>query len=147
MHWCQLFFHNQGIYLNEYMQITKHQLFYHGRSCRIETSPLICSENQWTSFCIIRTYVMKDSRCSSSTCTKSLFLYVVTHNSFFSTWHFFHKYSQDSRWKGSYLLIFFLPISDASQKLRHQLGYCCRDLTSPHSWQSESNMKRLVLSL
>ena len=58
MHRCQLFCHNQGIYLNEY-----------GSSCQIETSPLICSANHWTGFCIIGTSVMKDSRCSLSTYT------------------------------------------------------------------------------
>ena len=64
----------------------------------IETSPLICSANQWTGFCIIGTSVMKDSRRSSSTYTESLFLHVVKHNLlflfFFSIWLFFHEYSR-----------------------------------------------------
>ena len=50
MHSCQLFRHNHEIYLNEYIQVAKHELFYDGGSCRIETSPLICSANQWTGF-------------------------------------------------------------------------------------------------
>ena len=54
MHRYQLFCHNQGIYLNEYMQVAKRQLFHDGGSCRIETSPLICSADQWTDFCIVR---------------------------------------------------------------------------------------------
>ena len=49
----------------------------------IETSPLICSANQWTGFCIIGTFVIKDSRRSSSTYTESLFLHVVRHNLIF----------------------------------------------------------------
>ena len=64
----------------------------------IETSPLICSANQWTGFCIIGTSVMKDSRRSSSTYTESLFLHVVKHNLLFlflcSVWLFFHEYSR-----------------------------------------------------
>ena len=65
----------------------------------METSTLICSADQWTGFCIIETSVMKDSRRSSSTYTKSLFLHVVKHNLrflflFFSIWFFFHKYSR-----------------------------------------------------
>ena len=42
---------------------------------------------------------------------------------------------------GGYLLISFLPLPPASQSLRHQLGYCWRELTSAHSWQPESNME------
>ena len=72
------------------MQAAKDKLFHDGGSCRIETSPLICSVNQWTGFCIIGTSVMKDSRSSSSTYTESLFLHVVNHKllfcCFFSTW-------------------------------------------------------------
>ena len=95
---CQLFCHNQWKYLNEYMQAAQHHLFYDGGSCLIETSPLICSANQWTGFCIIGISAIKDSRYSSSTYTKSLFLH-VKHNLlflfllFFSIWLFFHEYS------------------------------------------------------
>ena len=71
--------------------------------CCIETSPLICSANQWTSFCIIGTSVMKDlRRCSSTyTYTESLVLHVAKHNLFFFSIFFFsftniHD-SQDSR--------------------------------------------------
>ena len=46
MHRCRLFCHNQGIYLEEYIQVTKHKLFHDEVHCRIETSPLICSANQ-----------------------------------------------------------------------------------------------------
>ena len=100
MHRCQLFCHAQGIYLNEYTQVAKHELFHDGDPCRTETSPLICSANQWTDFCIKGTSVMKDSRRSSSTYAESLclFLHVVKHNLhfffqfFFSIWLFFHEY-------------------------------------------------------
>ena len=77
------------------MQAAKHSGSYH-----IETSPLICSANQWTGFCIIGTFVIKDSRRSSSTYTESLFLHVARHNLIFvlffcfSTWLFFHEYSR-----------------------------------------------------
>ena len=32
-------------YFDEYMQVTKHELFHDGGTCRIETSPLIYSAN------------------------------------------------------------------------------------------------------
>ena len=77
------------------MQVAKHYLFNDRGSCCIETSPLICSKNQWTGFCIIGTSVMKDLRRSSSTYTESLLLHVVKHNLlFFSIWLFFHEYSR-----------------------------------------------------
>ena len=62
MHRCQLFCHNQGIYLNEYMDVAKRQLFYDGGSCLKETGTLTCSANQWSGFCIIGISVMKDSK-------------------------------------------------------------------------------------
>ena len=34
---------------------------------------------------------------------------------------------------GSYLFLSFLPLPLASQTFRHQLDYCCRELTSAHS--------------
>ena len=113
MHRSQLFCHNQGIYLNEY-----------GSSCQIETSPLICSANQWTGFCIIGTSVMKDSRRSSSTYTESLFLHVVKHDLFFFLFSLaflsqiftIHRTAGEG---GGYLLIFFQPLPSASQTLRH----------------------------
>ena len=132
---CQLFCHNQGIYLNEYMQEAMHYLFHDGGSCRIETSPLICSANQWTVFCIVGTYIMKDSRPLSSTYTESLFLHVVKHSLLFCfiffficlfiyllIWLFFHEYPRISRTAGEggdYLLISFVPLSPASKTLRH----------------------------
>ena len=97
---------------------------------------------------------MKDSRRSSSTYTADLFLHVVKHNVHFL---FFLLYGFLSRiftihmtaeeegagggGEGGYLLISFLPLPPASQSLRHQLGYCWRELTSAHSWQPESNME------
>ena len=55
-------------------------LFHDGGPCVIETSPLICTGNQWTSFCIVGTTVMEDSRRYSSTYIESLSLHVVKHN-------------------------------------------------------------------
>ena len=122
-------------------------------TCRIETSPLICSANQWSGFCLIGTSVMKDSRRSSSIYTESLFLHVVKHNllflfyflsGFFSRIFTIHRIVGE---RGDYLLISFLPLPTASQTLRHQLGYCCREVTSAHSWQPESNMESLLHAL
>ena len=67
--------------------------------CRIETSPMICSANEWTGFCIIGTSVMQVSRRASSTFTESLFLHVVKHDllflfQFFFYLAFFHEYSR-----------------------------------------------------
>ena len=118
MHRCQLFCHNQEI-----MQVAKHWLVHDGGSCRIETSPLICSSNKWAGFCIIGTSVMKDSRCSSLTYTESLFLRVVKHNLlfcfsfFFSIWLFFSQTFVIDRIAGEggdYLITSFLPLSPAS---------------------------------
>ena len=95
-------------FLNEY-----------GSSCQIETSPLICSANQWTRFCIIGTSAIKDSRRSLSTCTESLFLHVVKHNLlffFFSIWLFFREYSgfTGQQVKGEAIFLYpfyhFLPL-------------------------------------
>ena len=150
MHRCQLFSHNQGIHLNKYMQVVKDEL---GGSCRIETSRLICSVNQRSDLSTIGTSVMKTSRRSSSTYTESLFLHVVNHNLpyLFSCFFFYlvflsriftiHRTAGEG---GGYLLISFLPVLPASQKLGYQLGYCCRELTSAHSWQLESNMESLL---
>ena len=117
MHRSQLFCHNQGIYLNEY-----------GSSCQIETSPLICSANQWTGFCIIGTSVIKDSRRSSSTYTESLFLHVVRHNLIFVLFFCFFYLAFLSRIftihrtageGGGCLPISFLPLPHTSQTPRH----------------------------
>ena len=132
------------------MQAAKDKLFHDGGSCRIETSPLICSVNQWTGFCIIGTSVMKDSRRSLSANTESLFLHVVKHKLFFFVFIYLsfapriftiHRTAGEG---GGYLLITFLPLPPAPQTLRHYLGCCCRELTSAHSWQPEWNMGPLV---
>ena len=103
---------------------------------------------------------MKDSRRFSSTYLKSLFLHVVQHNLLFLLFFFLCFFFflsgfslaniQDYRIApegGRYLLISFLPLPLASQTLRHQLSCCCRELTSVHSWQSESNMDPLLHAL
>ena len=45
---------------------------------------------------------------------------------------------------GGYLFNSSLPLSSASQTLRHQLGDYCRELTSAHSQQPDSNRELLV---
>ena len=40
--------------------IIEHEFFHDGGPYRIETSPLICSANRWTGFCMIGTAVMKE---------------------------------------------------------------------------------------
>ena len=90
---------------------------------------------------------MKDSRRSSSTYTADLFLHVVKHNVHFLCFFFCMAFLSRiftihmTAGGGGYLLISFLPLPPASQSLRHQLGYCWRELTSAHSWQPESNME------
>ena len=43
-----------------------------------------------------------------------------------------------------YLFNSSLPLPPASQILRHQPGNCCRELTSAHSWQPDSDREPLV---
>ena len=52
--------------------------------------------------------------------------------------------SQDSRRRGGYLFNSSLPLLPASQTLRHQPGNYCRELTSAHSQQLDSNREPLV---
>ena len=65
---------------------------------------------------------------------------------FFSIRVFFQEYhdSQGSRVRGGYFFNSSLPLPPALQTIRHQPGYCCRELTSAHSWQLDSNQKPLV---
>ena len=133
------------------MEVAKHELFHDGGSCRIQTSALICSANQWTDFCTIGISVVKDSRRSSSTYAGSLFLHVVKHNLlflyFFSIRYFFHEYS---RFTGQQVKREESPFYNFHLLHRHldiRKSYCCRELTSAHSWQPESNMKPLVLAV
>ena len=99
MHRCQLFCRNQGIYLDEYMQVGWHWLFHDQGACRIKAGLLIYSGNQWSGFNMIGTSVMKESRCTSPiihrksvlTCCKAEFAFLFC---FFSIWLFFHKYSR-----------------------------------------------------
>ena len=92
------------------------------RFCGIETSPLICSVNQWTGFCIIGTSVMKDSRRPSFAYTESLFLHVAKHDLLFVLSAFLSRIFMIHRTaakRGDYLLISFLPLPPLSQTLRH----------------------------
>ena len=122
-------------------------------SYRNQFIDLFCKSVDW--FLYNRDYksVIKDSRRSSSTYTKSLFLHGVKHKLLFLFLFFFfylvflsrifliHRVVDERR---GYLLISFLPLPLASQKPRHELGYCCRELTSAHNWQPESNMEPSV---
>ena len=131
MHRCQLFCHNQEIYLNEHMQVAKHWLFHDGGSGRIETSPLICSANQWTGFCIIGTSVMEDSRCSSHSHTPRVCSYVLQSIICFFCFSFFFlsgfsltnilfiSFISLYPLYPSHLFISFLPLPPASQTLGH----------------------------
>ena len=38
----------------------RNELFHDGVPCHIESSPLVCSENQWTGFYMIGTSIMKE---------------------------------------------------------------------------------------
>ena len=115
---CRLLCRNQGIYLDEYIQVTKHKLFHEGDSCRIETSPLICSANQYTDFYTIGTSLMKELRRSSPiilrksvlTCRKAeitFFGFFFFCLGFLSQIFTIHRAAGEG---GSYLFIFFLPL-------------------------------------
>ena len=124
----------------------KHSLFHDGSSCHIETSPLICTANQSMNWFLYN----KDLCHLHPPYTKSLFLHFVSHNSpfflpgFLSGIFTIYRITHEG---GGYLLISFLLLLPASQTLRHQLDYCCRELTSLHSWQPELNMDYLVHAL
>ena len=124
----------------------KHSLFHDGSSCHIETSPLICTANQSMNWFLYN----KDLCHLHPPYTKSLFLHFVSHNSpfflpgFLSGIFTIYRITHE---RGGYLLISFLLLPPASQTLRHQLDYCCRELTSLHSWQPELNMDYLVHAL
>ena len=56
------------------MEVTKHQFFHDGGPYHIETSPLICSVNQWPGFYRIETSFMKELRLSSPIILRKSFL-------------------------------------------------------------------------
>ena len=62
----------------------------------------------------------------------------------FSIWVFFHEHSRFTGQGGGYFFKSSLPLSPPSQILRHQLDDYCRELTSSHSQQPDSNGKSLV---
>ena len=94
---------------------------------------------------MIKTSVMKELRRSSLimlrkpalTCRKAELTL------FFSIRVFFHEYhdSQGSRGRGRLFLNSSLRLPPTLQTIRHYPGYCCRELTSVHSWQPDSNQK------
>ena len=102
---CQLFCHNQGIYLNEYIQVAKHLLFQNGSLSLMFPCPLLLSKLV-TGSRVMGTSIMKESRCYSSiihrtsilTYCKASFAFFVF---FFSVWLSFTNIhvSQDSTWR------------------------------------------------
>ena len=116
--------------IKEYISMNrcKHQSI---NSFMTEVLLLSCSANQWTGFWIIRTSVMTDSRRSSWTQTKSLFLhpksiifffcfvlflFCFLYLAFLSRIFTIHRTAGE---RGGYLIIFFLPLPPASQTRRH----------------------------
>ena len=66
---------------------------------------------------------------------------------FFSIWVFFHIHSRFTGQQGKgggYLFNSSLPLPPVSQTRRYQPGNCCRELTSAHSQQPDSNQEPLV---
>ena len=66
---------------------------------------------------------------------------------FFSIWVFLTQTFTNHRtvWEGGgHFFNSLLPLPPASQTLRHQLGDYCRELTSAHSQQLDSNQEPLV---
>ena len=66
---------------------------------------------------------------------------------FFSIWVFHSRIFTNHRTAGEGERHFFnssLPLQPASQTLRHWPGECCRELTSAHSWQPDSNWEPSV---
>ena len=84
---------------------------------------MICFANLWTSFCIIRTSVMKDLRHSSFTSTESQFLHVAKHNFlffvFFSIWLFCHECSRFTGQQMKREAIFLYPLYHFHLLYRH----------------------------
>ena len=123
MHRCRLVCHNQGISLDEYIQVTKHQLFHDGGPCRKENSPLICSVNQWTGFFMIGTSVTKELRRSSPIILqKSVLTRCKAEFAFFFYLGFLSRIFTIHRTAGEgrgYLFIVFLPLPLPSQTLRY----------------------------
>ena len=65
----------------------------------------------------------------------------------FSIWVFLSRTLTNHRTAGGGGGYFFnssLSLPPALQTLRHQPGDYCRELTSPHSWQPDSNQEPLV---
>ena len=137
------------------MNTCKHQSI---NSFMTEILVLSCSANQWTGFCIIRTSVMKDSRLSSCTQTKSLFLHAKSiifffcfvlfcffYLAFLSRLFTIHRTAGE---RGGYLIFFFYhfhPLHrhvDISWVIASENSPLCID-----SWQPESNVKPLVRAL
>ena len=102
---------------------------------RTETSPLICSANQWAGFCnrglrhkrfkMLFIHIHRESALTYCKAQFAFFVLVFFSVFFFSKISTIHRTSGEG---GDYLLIFFQTLPSASQTLRHQLGYCCREL-------------------
>ena len=68
-------------------------------------------------------------------------LYIFFYLGFLSRTFTIHETAGEG---GGYLFNSSLPLPPASQTLRHQPGDYCRELTSAHSWQLDSNREPLV---
>ena len=82
-----------------------------------------------------------------TTCFDECFLNVLFDNwsSFFYLGFFSRTFTihRTARERGRYLSNFSLPLPLASRTLRHQLRDCCRELTSAHSQQPDSDQELL----
>ena len=107
------------------MEVTKHQFFHDGGPYDIETSPLICSVNQWPGFYRIETSFMKELRLSSPiilrksflVCCKAEFVFFLF---FFLSVIFFKNIhdSEDSREKRR-LSLYVLSTTSTRFTIRH----------------------------
>ena len=115
-------------------------------SYRNQSTDLLCKSADC--FYTIGTSVMKELRRSSPILLRksalkcrrtelAFFIYLR----FLSQTSTIHKTAGEG---GSYLFMSFLPLPPASETLRHYPGYCCRQLTSVHSWQAGSNQESMV---
>ena len=70
-----------------------------------------------------------------------IYIYIYFYLGFLSRTFTIHRTAEEG---GGYLFNSFLPLPPDSQTLRHQPGDYCRELTSAHSQQPDSNRELLV---
>ena len=108
---------------------------------------MICSANEWTGFCIIGTFFMKDSRCCSSTYTKSLFLHVVKDVLLFLLFFFVSgfsftsiHYSQNSRLRGGLFPFYRFYLLHRHQDISWVIAVESSPLRITGSWNRTWNL-------